>query len=556
MVDVPRISLADAVRDPRVLGGTLPRGPWPMQLELLEMYEDPGLSLIVQVCGRGSTKTTCAALAAVHNAVFRPDLDGRLARGRVRYVLVAYPNEQLAREFVGRVCGPMVEDSALVAPLASVGGDRIDFALPSGARTCIKAVPCREQAVRSMSASMVLCDEFQGFGEGDGASSARAMLTALEGSCVPFADDALTVLLGTAPTMRGTLLEETFAAIQAGSMPRAAAIQAATWDVRPDIPQAYLDRRRAELGEAAYLRELGAQFITGGADGGVFDFREFEFAGDAPPAPDAASSWKVSLDPSFAGDNFGVVAVGPSVSEPDVLLVGLVAAITPEGRLRAIAAKRGREDRVLQRVAELIEPLAAVRPVTIVSDSHEGDRMRSYFGRLGYQVSIEPPSGRRKLEHFIGTRQRFADASLRCWRHPLLVDELARVRMAGERLVLPSRGSSHCDLAAALCQGVFAFRHSHSAALPMGRPSGGPPGIMRGSELPGAVGIEVKTLPRDLVADDGELVLPKRWRPGMTAEERREHEGEVERAVRAGRARERQRQRCQERLGVTMGDSF
>jgi hypothetical protein len=135
-------------------------------------------------------------------------------------------------------------------------------------------------------------------------------------------------------------------------------------------------------------------------------------------------------------------------------------------RMVRVAANRVGAGSRLQRVAKLIEPLAAVRPVTIVSDTHEGDRMRSDFRRLGHQVSIEPPSGRRKLEQFIGTRQRFAEGSLRCWRHPLLVDLSCSGRMAGERLVLPSKGSSHSDLAAALCQGVFAFRHSQAAASP------------------------------------------------------------------------------------------
>ena len=56
------------------------------------------------------------------------------------------------------------------------------------------------------------------------------------------------------------------------------------------------------------------------------------------------------------------------------LLVGGVEAITPGGKLRALTARRGREVRVLQRVAELIEPYAEVRPVQIVSDVHRAMR--------------------------------------------------------------------------------------------------------------------------------------------------------------------------------------
>lgn len=472
---VEPISLLRACQEPALLGATLPHGPWAgIQTELLALPDDPDLSLIVESLGRGSTKTTVAGLGAVYHATMRPDLDGRLARGRVRYILVCYPNESLAREFVGKICGPIVEASEFVAPMARIGSDRIDFTLPSGAKTCIKALPCREQAVRSMSASMVICDEFQAFGQGEGASSARAMLTALEGSCVPFGDDAKTILLGTPPREPGTLFEKLFTAAQSG-MPRARAVQAATWEVRPDLSQSFLDRKRQEMGDTAFRRELGAEFLEGDDERGFFDMGAFTFVGDKAPEPAEASSWKVSLDPSFAGDNTALVAVGPSVSDPDVLLVGECRAITPSGRLRTAASKRGREDRILDEIARIIEPLADVRSVSVVSDIHEGDRIRSYFGRLGYPVRIEPPSGKRKIEQFVSCRARLVDGSLRCWRHPLLVEEMARVRARdSETLELPSRGSSHCDLICSLAQGVWQFRHTNAAAVPMGTASGGP----------------------------------------------------------------------------------
>jgi len=479
------ISLVRAVRDNRLLGATLPDGPWRKQVELLELLEDRALSLLVMALGRGSTKTTSAALGAVWNAALRNDLDGRLALGRTRYVLVAYPNETLAKEFVARVCGPIVEASTVIAPWATISSDRIDFTLPSGAKTCIKPLPCREAAVRSMTSSLNICDEFQGFGEGDGASSARAMLNALDGSSVPLGDDSMTWLLGTPPRQPGTLFEEMFTAAQNGTLPRAKAVQAATWDVRPGMSRAYLDRKRQEMGDITFRRELGAEFLEGDADRGFYDMRAFTFV-DTAPKPSDASSWKVSLDLSFAGDNTGVVAVGPSTEDSRTLLMGVCEAIAPAGRLRSAASKRGREDRVLDEIARLILPLADVRPVSIVADVHEGDLVRSHFGRLGYQVKIEAPSGKRKIEQFVSTRARLVDGSLRCWRQPLLVAELARVRARdNETLELPTRGSSHADLACALAQGVWQFRHT-GAAMPMGKPAGGPPGIA--SERPDALG--------------------------------------------------------------------
>lgn len=140
--------------------------------------------------------------------------------------------------------------------------------------------------------------------------------------------------------------------------------------------------------------------------------------------------------------------------------MGQVEAITPTGKLRAFAARRSREDRTLARVAELIEPVAAVRPVSIVTDVHESDAIRDYFGQLGYTVKVEAPSGKEKTAAFVSTRSRLVGRSLRLWRHPGLVEEMRRVRAKdSETIELPRVGSNHCDLIASLCQGVYQYRH-------------------------------------------------------------------------------------------------
>jgi hypothetical protein len=460
------VSLVEAALDPDLLGVTLPE-PWKMQLEVFSMLENPDISLLMLVWGRGSSKTTLSAVAAIFEAALRSDLDGMLAPGRTRYVLAAAPGEEQSREFI-RVCRGIIEASPVLRPMATISADRIDFTSASGARTAIRSLPCKAETVRGMSASMCICDEFAHFGRTEGSSSAPAMYEALDGSMVPFQNEAKTVLIST-PKGTAGMFAEKFRDVQGGVLPRARAIQAATWDVRPDLTQEFLDRKRIELGEASFLQEYGAQFIDAG--GSFFDTREFEFVGDSPARPEDASRWTASLDLAFHQDSTGVALVGPSREERSELVVGHLEAIVPGSRLRALTARRGREDKVLAHIARIIEPYAAVRSVSVVSDVHQADAVRSYFGRLGYAVRIET-GAKDKVRAFESTRARLTDGSLRLWRHPGLVEEMRRVQARNESIVLPRIGDNHCDLIAALCQGVFQYRQH--TGIPEGHPAAGP----------------------------------------------------------------------------------
>jgi hypothetical protein len=490
------VSLLEAVRANDLLGGTLPK-LWARQVDLLESLQDPNIALHIWALGRGSSKTTLCALAAIFEAGVRGDLDGTLAGGRTRYVLCAAPGEEQSREFI-RVCRGIIEASPVLRPMATISADRIDFTTASGAKTAIRSLPCKAETVRGMSASMCICDEFAHFGRTEGSSSATSMYEALDGSMVPFQDKATTVLIST-PKGTSNLFAEKLRDVQGGVLPRARALQAATWDVRPDLTQEFLDRKRLELGEASFSQEYGAQFVDAG--GSFFDTRDFEFIGDSPARPEEASRWTCSLDPAFHNDQFAVTFVGPSASEPGVLLVGRVETITPTGKLRAFTARRSREDRTLARVAQIIEPVAAVRPVSIVTDVHQSDAIRAYFGRLGYVVKVEAPSGKEKTAAFVSTRSRLVDRSLRCWRHPGLVEEMRRVRAKDtETVELPRVGSNHCDLIASLCQGVYQYRHH--TGVPEGQVSGGRSmwaevkGDLLGPEQdqkPGPLGSDIRT---------------------------------------------------------------
>lgn len=441
------ISLAAAAADPALLGGTLTLRS--RQAELLATL-DGAERLHVWAIGRQSGKSTLGALAAVHNACLRPDLDAILPRGRTRYVLSAAPSEDQAREFV-RLCAAIIDGSPLLAPLAEIKADRIDFTLASGARSAIRAMAANSRTVRGMSASLIVLDEFAHFQDTDGAASDERMYAALEPSTRVFGDLARTLILST-PYGEGGKFHELFIAAQSGLLPSARAEHAPVWAFDDSLGEAWRDAKRIELGEDTYRQEFGAEFVAGG--GSFFDLRGVVFE-DGPAAPEDGRRWVAGLDPAFHGDRFGVVLVGESVSERGVLLVGRVEAIDPGGRLLSLDLRRGREDRTLAKVAEIIAPYAPM----IVTDQHQADAVSSYFGREGCTVRVVNLTGPLITAAFTSTRARLLDGSLRLWRHPLLIEELRRVRAKDtERIELSRFGGGHSDAASALSQAVYELR--------------------------------------------------------------------------------------------------
>jgi hypothetical protein len=122
----------------------------------------------------------------------------------------------------------------------------------------------------------------------------------------------------------------------------------------------------------------------------------------------------------------------------------------------SLERRRAREDRTLEQVWELVEPYAPRG----VSDQHQSDAIISFFGRRGASVRVVNLTGPVQTQAFTSTRTRLVDGSLRCWRQPLLLEELRRVRAksAMEGIDLPRFGGGHCDAASALALATFEHR--------------------------------------------------------------------------------------------------
>jgi hypothetical protein len=447
------VSLVAAARDRRLLGAQI---DWrPKQLEVLELFGGP-VGTVVLSAGRQGGKSSTAMATAIHNAAMRPDLDAVLPRGRTRFVLVACPAEHQARENIA-VGAAMIDASDVLRELAKVSADRIDFELANGAKAAIRALPANSRSVRGMSASLVIADELAHFNsEAMGPANDRRMLEALEPSMSAFGDLAKLIAISTPYGQSGEFWR-LFQAAQDGLLPNSVALQMAAWVLNPALDSdGWRESRIAAMGLDSFLQEHGAEFTIGG--GAFFDLRGVEFE-DGPVPPEDGRRWVAGFDPAFHGDRFGLAVVGESVAERGVLAVGVLDGLEPGAKRRSLGARRAREDSTLERVWELVEPYAEMG-LRIVTDQHQADAVRSYFGRLGPSVQVVNLTAPVQTAAFTSTRTRLVDGSLRLWRHPLLIEELRRVRAreGAEAIVLPRFGGGHCDVASALALATWAHR--------------------------------------------------------------------------------------------------
>ena len=444
------VSLLKAAQDKRLLGGVHPlRGP---QLKLLETMDAPALLALIKA-GRQSGKSTAACLAANANATCRPDLDSILPPTDERFVLVVATDQEQARLTIRR-CAGMLERSPLGSLIVDRNADQIVFGLRRDdgmRRVVIRAMPARAAAVRGPSASLVIRDEAAHSQDTGGPADEREIVRALDGCLTPFGSLGKQIWIST-PNGQSGLFYETFQQAEDGLLDSAVTFTASTQAMRPDLPRSYFDAKLAQLGQDGFDQEYAALFVVGG--GQFFDLRGVPLE-DGPARPEDGHSWIAGFDPAFHADRFGVALVGVSREHPGLLVVGRVEGIEPGGRLLSFDRRRAREDRTLSRVSELIEPYSP----RIVTDQHQADAVRSYFGRLGVSVKVVHLTGPTQTAAFTSTRTRVMDGSLQLWNQPQLVEELRRVRARdSETIVLPRFGGSHCDVASALALATFEHR--------------------------------------------------------------------------------------------------
>jgi hypothetical protein len=454
-----RVSLADAVSDPNLLGGEFI--PWPRQREVLALIEKHRLSVLC--LGRRSGKTTMSALVALHSCLLCPQLDGLVQPGETRYAVAIATNRRQARLIVSQARA-IVERSPLLSGLVMVSNED-ELRFENG--TALAAFPCSSRGGRGWPIHCLIFDEAAHFiSETEGYQTADEVWKALHPSVAQFGALGRVIIASTPYGSDGFFADQLALADETDD---AVGVRIPTDEMNPTIDADFLakERRRdPESFRAEYLAELigsGSSFL---------DPERLEAAVVGPMVPvnpEMGQDWRAGLDPAFSSDPFGCVIVGRDPRRQDKLIVGSVRSWKAE-RPESFEERRLVEDRILLEVAAECKRYGA----PAVTDQYAARAVIDRLQRAGVSVEAIPMSASSKTGAYGELRSLIYTNELELPDHPELIAELRRLRSrftAGSASVVnPRVGGSHGDLAQALAIAVYA------RALEGG---GGPPAAAR-----------------------------------------------------------------------------
>ena len=439
-----RVGLLAACADRELFGFE----PWPRQRRLLAAVE-AGPRVQVWALGRRSGKSTMAGVCALHSCLFRPDLDAMVRPGELRYAVAVATNLAQARLIV-RAARSIVERSPLLAPLVTGGDvDGIEFELPSGARTALRAFPCNSRGGRGWPVSTLILDEAAHFlSETEGDQTAERVWSALVPSTAQFGG-AARIIVSSTPWGDG-LFARLFQQASTGELADAAAHRATTAEMNPTIAPEFLAAEQAR-DPISFAVEYEARFEGSGA--AYLDMERFEVAGRGELPPEAGTHWVAGLDPAFSSDPFGLAVVGRDAGDPGRLVLGSVRAWKPS-RPASFEERRSVEDELLGEVIAVCRRYGA----SAVTDQYAARAVTERLARAGVLVRVNNMSAVTKTGAFGELRARLYDGTLALYPDAELLVELRRLRSkftAGAAAVVnPRVGGSHGDRAQALALAV------------------------------------------------------------------------------------------------------
>ncbi len=441
------VGLLEAIDSPRLLNFKA----YERQRELLAALEGPA-QRAVWCCGRRSGKSRMIAMACLHNALLREDLD-RVMDGEMRYVVIIATRHEQARIPLRFLVSAAERSPILKRHIRRVTEDAVEFETAAGARTCVASFPCGSRGARGWPISLLCLDELAHFLDSDGNSSAKQVWDALTPSTAQFG--ALgRVIASSTPADSSGLFAELFQRASSGEDESAVAFQYPTWMMNPQIDRAWLAAQEADDPEM-FKAEFGAEFV--GGSGALLEWDRVTVADYVELPPHAGKDWILAVDPSAQRDPFAAVVVGRDVSDPHRLLVGACEAWRP-GPVESVFNRDRVEEELFGRAIALGRRFG-VRMV--ISDQFMSKIVTDRFSSAGFYCRIDPWTATSKYESMVDLRSALYTQTLEVPNIPELHHELKQIRMkfagASSSIVTPRTARGHCDRALALGAGVRAL---------------------------------------------------------------------------------------------------
>jgi Terminase large subunit, T4likevirus-type, N-terminal len=448
------ITLLEACDDGRLLGFSL----WPRQRELLEAVER-GPRLQVWCLGRRSGKTTLAALVALHNLLFRPDLDALVRPGEVRFAVGVATNIKQSRLFLRAALSIAEHSPLLAAEIEAVNEDLLTF---RGGRA-LAAFPCNSRGGRGWPISCLLMDEAAHFlseTQTEASTLGENVFRALMPATAQFGAHGQIVVSST-PFGTAGFFADIYARAKSDELADAQAHHATTAEVNPTITTAFLtdeERRDPE----SFRSEFLAEFV---GSGGAF-FEPDRLAEVMEPRrelhPSDGKRWILGFDPSFARDPAAIAIVGQDVRDPQRLVLGHVERFLPQRTGRSKRKSRDETELMMTHVLDRVADVALRFGARVVTDQHLPATVVDELRARGVRsVDVAAWSAQSRTDAFSALRSRvyMGPARIGLYNDGVLLAELQRLRSryrSGSATVeVPRTSLSHCDEAVALASAVY-----------------------------------------------------------------------------------------------------
>ena len=556
MVDVAPTT---RVRAAELLGAPL----WPVSRGILEgIDEGPETTHIFRI-GRRGAKTYLSAIIHLHALLFSPRFDKCVQKGERRCAVVLGRKQEQAEIPVAMALG-IVEHSPFAGMIENASDSRIDFTNNTSLIAATTADSARGLAICSLSFTEAAYWIGEGAsGEDSGARSAYGAARALRPALLQF-PGAIFVIESTAGPREGYFYDECVRA-ESGADLSARAWHFTSLEANPTLSVDDVEAERARDPAAARC-EIDAEWDDGPS--AFLDPLRYDTAPardvDVPPLA-LGQPVVVGFDAAFAGgyDLAGVCVLGRDRDDSRHVVVAHCEGLRPR-KARSFMRRAASQAELLDRVCDLARRYGAQE---IVIDGHHSTLVATHIKRKGLRCHVIHMSPATRTMAYGEVRDYLYQGLLDLPNDPDLLGDLRRLRTritGGSTSVAVPRvkGKGHGDRGSALALATLRQVELGAPRPPEGHASGGPAGVTLapGSEMQGALQLEPKALQRDLVgAGVGKLKRPKPWKPGMSREQRAEHEREVEEAVRRGLAQERQRRRRDPDRrpgGVRLTDTF
>lgn len=395
--------------------------------------------------GRRAGKGRTGAAVAVTEATLRAEhhLKHAPAGEEVAVIIVARAQRQARRSHA--YAKQFVKVAAPKLGLTIVRETLDEIALSNG--MTIMVMPCHAATTRGAAAAVVIFDELAWFEGRDGSVlDAREVWNALEPSAATMPSRRILVL--SSPRYSGSFFSD-LCALGAKGEDGMLELVATTPQIRPDIEDAYFERRRARDPDY-YRREFEASFEAGEGAALPADLVERAAIHREELAPMPQATHILVTDPAMVGDRWAWIVA--HMTEQGVVVFD---------RVHALAGSRSNPVGFDAALDALTADAKRYNRAHVYTDQHMAEAVRQGLQRRGVGVTIVNWTSSLKLNALAAFRELLFEDRLELQRHRGLIEELIGLRQTVLPSGVPKIGAAsgkHDDFAHAALMAVERLR--------------------------------------------------------------------------------------------------